>query len=670
MVISQFFDSLKVGLLFGYVSPLAFVLVVTLIKEAFDDIYRYKQDRKTNSEKYQKITSKGYVEVMSEDIRIGDLIELNQNERIPADMIVIKTLDDHGSLFVRTDQLDGETDWKLRKAPGLTQKVQLDELTSIQGFIQIDPPNKMIYEFKGVLRVGDGADNLHKEPLGLENTMWASTVLASKKVIGMVIYTGLETRSKLNSSRPKMKVGALDLELNLLSKILFFIMLLSAFIITALKGFNVNVLQTLITYFRFVVLLCCIIPISLRINLDLSKAVNSSQISKDKNIPETIVRNSTIPEELGRINYIFSDKTGTLTKNEMIFKQLSLEVDQFTHENLDNLKQIIQHECSKTDAPLLDVYRTHTDDNSKRIRRNRDKVIRDAVSAMTLCNNVTPIFDDNGEITYQASSPDEVALVKTAEGLNMRLISRTDKHIQIRNAVDTIEEYEILAIFPFSSETKRMGILLKNLIHGHIIFYLKGAENIMLKFVKDEYTGFIKENAENIASIGLRTLVLTQKLVPNDFYEKWLEEYKEALTSMGDRKKEVADVISKLENNMEFLVVTGVEGRFNFTIDLLQDNVKDTIESLRSAGINIWMLTGDKVETAICIAISTGIKNRKQNFFVIRDRSSEPEYVKKELEELLHACDTVLIIDGDCLEVALNQHEKLFFEASMKVRFN
>jgi phospholipid-translocating ATPase len=561
MVISQFFDVLRVGLFFGYVSPLVIVLCITMIKEALDDIYRYKQDRKTNSERYLKKTANGNVEVASEDIKVGDLIELNQNERIPADMIVIKSLDESGSLFVRTDQLDGETDWKLRKAPALTQKCSLDELVRIKGFIQIDPPNKMIYDFKGVLRISDDSDNLQKEPLSLENTMWASTVLASKKVVGMVIYTGLETRSKMNSSRPKMKVGALDLELNRLSKFLFFFMLLSAFIITALKGFRSNIKQTIITYFRFVVLLCSIIPISLRVNLDLSKAMNSRSISQDENIPGTIVRNSTIPEELGRINYIFSDKTGTLTKNEMIFKQLSLEVDQFTHENLDNLRQILQHECSKADAPLLDVYKTQTDDGgNKRIRRNRDKVIRDAVSAMTLCNNVTPTYDDNGEITYQASSPDEVALVKTAEGLNMRLISRTDKHVQIRNAVDTIEDYEVLAIFPFSSETKRMGILLRNMIHGHIIFYLKGAENVMLKYVKDEYTGFIKENAENIASIGLRTLVLTQKLVPNDFYETWKEEYNEALSSMGDRKKEVTDCIAKLENNMEFLAVTGVEG--------------------------------------------------------------------------------------------------------------
>jgi phospholipid-translocating ATPase len=563
MVVSQFFDALKVGFFFSYISPLAFVLLVTLVKEAFDDIFRYKQDRKTNSEQYNKLTSKGVVVVRSEDIKVGDFIELNQNERIPADMIVMKTADESGALFIRTDQLDGETDWKLRKAPALTQKIPFDEIYTIKGYIECDPPNKNIYEFKGVLRGYDRSETLKKEPLSLENTMWASTVLASKKAVGLVIYTGVETRAKMNSSRPKMKIGALDLELNRISKILFVIMVLSAFIITAMKGFTVSIPQTLVTFFRFVVLLCSIIPISLRVNLDLSKAVNSATISKDTNIPETIVRNSTIPEDLGRISYIFSDKTGTLTKNDMIFKQLALEVDQFTHEDFDNLRQILQHECHRSNAPLLDMYKSHATEfsTSKRIRRNRDKVIRDTITAMTLCNNVTPTYDDNEAITYQASSPDEVALVKTAEGLNMRLISRTDKRVHLKNANDVVEEYDVLALFPFSSETKRMGILLRNITHGHIIFYLKGAENIMLKFVKEEYTSFIKENAENIANIGLRTLVLSQKLVSNEFYEQWSKDYNEALSSMGDRKKEIADVIAKLENNMDFLAVTGVEGK-------------------------------------------------------------------------------------------------------------
>ncbi len=152
---------------------------------------------------------------------------------------------------------------------------------------------------------------------------------------------------------------------------------------------------------------------------------------------------------------------------------------------------------------------------------------------------------------------------------------------------------------------------------------------------------------------------MTHKIISQEFYEKWALEYDKALKSMGDRKALIQETISKLENNMDFLGVTGVE-------DLLQDNVKDTIESVRNAGIKIWMLTGDKVETATCIAISTGIKNKKQNFFVIRDRANEPNYVKSQLEEFEHKFDHVLIIDGDCLEVALNNHEKLFFEVSMK----
>ena len=110
---------------------------------------------------------------------------------------------------------------------------------------------------------------------------------------------------------------------------------------------------------------------------------------------------------------------------------------------------------------------------------------------MLLCNNVTPIISNENPdiITYQASSPDEIALVKFAEKLNMRLIYRTDKEIKIKNISGTIEEYNILANFPFSSDTKRMGIILQNKKYGHIIFYLKGAENVMMNFVKKEYVG-------------------------------------------------------------------------------------------------------------------------------------------------------------------------------------
>ena len=794
MVITQFFDALKVGFLFSYVAPLVFVLVVTLVKEAMDDIFRFKQDKITNSQEYTilKSESKGGVirtKVYSQDLKIGDIIEINQNQRIPSDMIILKTFDESGTVFIRTDQLDGETDWKLRKAPGFTQSLStVESLFDIKGHLEFDAPSKMIYEFKGVLYIYDKYSNCEnntsinnnpnldsnnacansiKEPLSLENTMWASTILASKKAVGIVINTGKENRCQMNSSNPKTKKGKLDLEVNYLTKVLFIIMLITALIITFLKGFRTSLLSMLLDFFRFVVLLCAIIPISLAVNLDISKAVNSARINRDTVIPETIARNSTIPEELGRIEYIFSDKTGTLTKNEMEFKKLAMENDIFGVDSLNDIKMILEDECKKFDASAMDIIHIQSENsnsvnlnslpddnislndsmgreysnsnrsktqlnsgNNKRIRRNRNKVIRDTISAMALCNNVTPIYEEGEDknnlndiiieeksrnssnsfekkdqktnfnkemeieidfenkldkkiyseierqeddlfklkkitkINYQASSPDEVALVKIAEDLNMTLIYRNDKEIKIKNANEVIEEYDVLANFPFSSDTKRMGILLRNKKHGHIIFYLKGAESVMEKFVKQEYKGYIRENAENLACLGLRTLVLTQKIISEEFYQKWSCEYNEARTSMDNRNEKIAEVLSKLEKNMDFLTVTGVE-------DLLQDDVCITIESLRNAGIKIWMLTGDKVETATCISISAGLKSKSDKLFYIRDRSQEKEYVLNELKKLEFSIrQTVMIIDGECLEVALNFHEKEFFEIAMKVIFN
>ena len=167
-------------------------------------------------------------------------------------------------------------------------------------------------------------------------------MLATNKILGIVIFTGLETRCKMNSSIPRTKKGKLDLELNSISKMLFIIMLIISLIITFIGGIRPNFL-TILNFFRFLVLFCAIIPISLATNLDIAKAINSYRINNDGEIYETIVRNSTIPEELGRITYIFSDKTGTLTQNEMNFKKLFLEEKQFSNENFDDLKIILKN---------------------------------------------------------------------------------------------------------------------------------------------------------------------------------------------------------------------------------------------------------------------------------------------------------------------------------------
>ena len=699
MSISQFFPDLKVGFLFTYISPLAFVVCVSMAKELYDDINRRIQDKKTNSSTINVLVysphKKEGVEIIQKcasDLLVGDIIELKKNTRVPADIVVLKTFNEanDNQAFIRTDQLDGETDWKLRKAPAMTQNMENSHFFTSDSYVECEPPSKLIYNFQGVVycKTENGPK---KEALNLENTMWASTVVASMKVIGIVIYTGKETRARMNSSTPKMKIGILDQELNKSNMYLFFIMFLLAFILASAKGFDSKFFYSFIKY---IILFCAIIPISLRVNLDVSKTYFSYVINRDKSIPETIARNSTIPEELGRISYVFSDKTGTLTKNEMVFKKIAMETEQFSEDSFNDLKSILTDECQVNDAPLLDLVNLDLKPNDeslsesliegsmgessgiekkrqKRFRRQRNKIIRDTITSMVLCNNVTPIRDeeDESKVSYQASSPDEVALVKFAETLNMRLIGRTDKEIKIKDSSDNIEEFEVLANFPFSSDTKRMGIILKNKKHGHIIYYLKGAENVMMKFVKKEYISYISENAENLATKGLRTLVLSQKLISQEDYNKWELEYNEALTSMENRQEKIANVVSKLENNMEFLCVTGVE-------DLLQDEVATTIDNLRNAGMKVWMLTGDKVETATCISISAGIKAKNHKIFTIRNDEFEHESVMadvqklkekfKEYQQKMNIESYIFIIDGDTLDLALKNCEEEFFLTTMQ----
>ena len=705
MSISQFIPELKVGFLFTYISPLAFVVCVSMAKELYDDINRRLQDKRINLSLINVLTfnkNQKKVEIIqkkSSELLVGDIIELKKDKRVPADIVVLKTFNESNDnqAFIRTDQLDGETDWKLRKAPGLTQTMDDMNYFINNNIVECEPPSKLIYNFEGVIKCCNNEGENKKEALNLENTMWASTVVASQKIIGIIIYTGKETRAKMNSSSPKVKIGILDDELNRSNVYLFIIMFILSLILSCAKGVDS---KFIFVFIKYIILFCAIIPIALRVNLDVSKTFFSYVINRDDSIPQTIARNSTIPEELGRISYVFSDKTGTLTKNEMIFKKIAMETEQFGEENFTDLQNILNDECQINNAPLLDILNlkqvnelnensfkdslegnslsesvgvgSYKHKRSRKIKRHRSKIIRDTITAMVLCNNVTPIIDENdtNNVTYQASSPDEVALVKFAESLNMKLTNRTDKEIKMIDAAHNTEEYEVLANFPFSSDTKRMGIILKNKDHGHIIYYLKGAENVMLKFVKKEYISYIAENAENLATKGLRTLVLTQKIISQEDFDNWNKEYNEALSSMENRKEKIAQTISKLENNMEFLCVTGVE-------DLLQDEVASTIDNLRNAGMKIWMLTGDKVETATCISISAGIKAKNQKIYTIKsdDINRETNSINDKIEKLkekfkeyqkkTEIAPHIFIIDGETLDLALKNCESDFFMTVM-----
>lgn len=619
--------------------------------------------------------------------QVGDIIIVEKDERVPADLVLLRTTEKTGTVFVRTDQLDGETDWKLRLAVPATQRLASDsELFKIRSSIYVEKPQRDIHSFIGTFSKEGGTE---EDSLDLENTLWANTVVAAGRATGMVVYTGCETRSVMNNSSPRSKVGLIDMEINNLTKLLFCAVIGLALVMMCLKGFNGPWYRYM---FRFVLLFSYIIPISLRVNLDMGKSYYSYKIQKDKEIQGTVVRSTTIPEELGRISYLLTDKTGTLTQNEMVFKKIHLGNVWYGQDTFDDVAAIIQSlnisEKSQLES-LSNVFST------PRSRRSDGWRIWEAVKAIAVCHNVTPINETNkngnangngdrhsptrsisiessksDDVNYQAASPDEIALVKWSEHVGLTLVARdldtmtlqmhnislgngctsfskqnntTDigsvstavtmlTNAESKDALDSVSsdygdstltldsiananllKYQILQMFPFTSESKRMGIIVRDVNSGEITFYLKGADIVMTSIV--EPNDWCHRECTNMAKEGLRTLVVAKKILTNDEYETFEQDYTNARLCVTDRGARVQAAIESLECNMDLLCLTGVE-------DCLQERVPQTLELLRKAGVKIWMLTGDKLETAQCIAKSSHLVESNQEIHVIKSVSS------------------------------------------------
>lgn len=650
MAISQFIPEIRIGFLYTYWGPLSFVLLVTGIREGVDDFRRGQRDKEVNNRLYKRLHHSGYELIPSRKIKVGDLIFVDQDERVPADMVLVRTTEKSGSCFIRTDQLDGETDWKLRLAVAETQKLKFDtDLFAIDACIYAEKPQRDIHTFIGTFRRVDNEPM--QDSLNIENSLWANTVVASGTALGLVIYTGKETRSSMNNSQPRSKVGLLDLEVNALTKILFLAVIGLALLMMILKGFQGPWYRYL---FRFVLLFSYIIPISLRVNLDMGKAFYSWSIMRDKEIPDTVVRSTTIPEELGRVAYLLSDKTGTLTENVMIFKKLHLGTAAYGTETFDEIRSLLVQAFTQTSTTGTN---SQTNQSSVgKMRRTLVTRIYEAAKAIALCHNVTPIHDPNQivdtKINYQASSPDEIALVSWTESVGLTLVERYTTTITLRTPHGSLMSFTVLQTFPFTSETKRMGIIVKDNQSGEITFYMKGADTVMSRIVL--YNDWLEEECGNMAREGLRTLVVAKRSMTEEQYNEFETRHQAAKLSLSERAARVAAVVESLERDMELLSVTGVEDR-------LQENVKPSLELLRNAGIRIWMLTGDKLETAICIAQSSRLVPRTQNIHVFGTTTSRTD-THQELNAFRRKTDSALIIRGESLELCLQYYEHEFME--------
>ncbi|KAA8493538.1 putative phospholipid-transporting ATPase IIB [Porphyridium purpureum] len=677
IALSQLIPALRIGLLSTYLAPLLFVLCVTLTKEAVDEYKRWVRDREVNNYEYDVLLpSRGNglgddrdrERVPSRNLSEGDIIVININERVPADVLLLRAFPSDGSgdgLFIRTDQLDGETDWKLRRAVQYTQKLDSDTaLFQAQAEVTAEAPRREIYDFMGkfILPERDG----YAEALSLENTLWANTVLASGHAVAMVMYVGRETRTMMNASSPRTKVGLFEHELNFLSKVLFVALALFALTLTALRGWYGDWWLYL---FRYMLLLSYIIPISLRVNLDMAKLVYAYMIEHDDKIPGCVVRSTDFPEELGRVGFLLSDKTGTLTQNQMAFKKLHLGAVLFTRDNISDIQRHAEliFGARSPNASSKGTEKVFAQEQEIRAAASTPKVVsakgnpsrvfnavQEALVAIGVTHNVTPV-EENGSRELQAASPDEVALIQFLETVGIELVSRTATTVQLAAvAQDRTRTLNVLYEFPFTSDAKRMGIVVQDAESGTITFYCKGADSVMDRIVK--YNDWLEEECGNLAREGLRTLVFAKRTLSQDEFDVFAQRWEQARLQTFNRKQALADVQRTLERDMQLICITGVE-------DKLQPNVRSTLEKLRHAGLRIWMLTGDKVETATCVAISSCLVERTQSMYSIVGVTNRLQ-VSTQLAEFQRMHNSVLIVDGVSLQTLLDHFPSEFVAAA------
>ena len=366
---------------------------------------------------------------------------------------------------------------------------------------------------------------------------------------------------------------------------------------------------------RFMILLYGIIPISLYITLEVIKIfqcvlvlnMDLRMYHQESDVPFNC-HTTTLNEDLGQVQYILSDKTGTLTQNVMGFVWASIAGDLYGRPDgsyppppFPNPKHV-PSDTAHTLAldPRMQQHLGHhysalangtpADPNA---RPPREEVSRFFIH-LALCNTVVPGQSQDGKIVYQASSPDEEALVQGAAYMGYQLISRSSDRIVVLYHGRQYE-YEVLAVLEFNSDRKRMSVIVKEKggggagggEGGRILVLCKGADTMVMTRIKTDGSMVpqVRKHLEEASLIGYRTLCIAQKELTLRQFDQWNQIYQQATINMSDREGAIAAASEKIESDMDLIGATAVE-------DKLQEGVPEAIESLSNAGIKVWVLTG------------------------------------------------------------------------------
>ncbi|XP_029987778.1 phospholipid-transporting ATPase IC [Sphaeramia orbicularis] len=600
--------------------PLLSVLSVRGLKDLANDMTRRRSDSAINSRPCDVLISQSFRNLQWKDLCVGDILRIHKDQIIPADLLLLCSSEPHSLCYVETADIDGETNLKYRQAPSATH----DELTSdpseeglsaFDGVVLCEEPNNRLYSFRGQLHWRGQTLLLDNDHILLRGTILRNTEFA----YGMALYMGADTKILKNSGKLRVKKTQMEKVLNRIVIGIVLSLLLAALLLAIGSGVFASqvmsqseVLSALVVdgnpaytgflaFWSYIILLSPAMPIALYISFEMIHTVHSFFIGWDldmfwqkENRPAQ-ARNTSLNEELGQVGYLLSDKTGTLTQNCLLFRQCCIageiygdaSVSAEDTEPMDLSWNPFSCGGLFMSAPSL----------VERLREQQCPDSRQFLSALALCHTVMAEWKNDIPV-YQAASPDEEALVSAARELGWVFLSRTRDFIIVSELGET-RKYQLLALLDFTSKRRRMSVLVRE-PEGGLKLYCKGADIVILERLQKDcpHQERTERALELFAQSCLRTLCIAVRSVPEASWEQWSKTLSQsAVMTIADREALLEKLYDQMERELQLLGLTAIEDR-------LQEGVPETIALLQQAGLNVWVLTGDKKETAVNIGYS------------------------------------------------------------------
>ncbi|OON21187.1 phospholipid-translocating P-type ATPase, flippase [Opisthorchis viverrini] len=658
----------------AFVALFVISLFISLIKEAVYDIFRHIQDKRLNNQRFSvldfdlEFSKLVWTRSISSRLRAGHVLRCVANQEIPCDMVLLASSEPNREVRLTTNNLDGETSVKTHFALSKTHEVyrkilsMFPEDVEIRDVTQFKPvivsvayeaPNADLNRFEGNLIMVDSTEGESSIPILMENIVFrGSRIYNTSSAIGLVVYTGKDTKLSMNSRKNARKYGSREGKLSFLLALCFAAYLFICVLLTILSTvwdtnqtipmwFSVLKPPTRYAYVKtavsFSFIAIYLLGVILQVTVDLQLVVNSYLITHDPYLFDTqkgigsSANTVDITDELGQVEFLFSDKTGTLTLNELNLRACSIFLDNSVF--WINDRKIYQGRKrtvhSDEECAQQTIFGNAVFPNVVELNDGLPKTLGEFLTVVLLCHTVeirnhsSPVSGKNP--TYMATSSDEKALVEGAAKLGLVLIStdpdpekagarrlvikRQPRQIAEDNDGDCItsaptEEYVIDATLEFDPQRKQMTVMVRY-PDGTFHIHSKGAETRLLEpkicsQSSSELRTLALERANEFGRSGLRTLMYATRQVDSAEYHELLGERERAMRQFGEaRRQALKTSTERIESGLSVLAVTGVE-------DKLQPGVQECLINLREAGIKVWVLTGDKEETAVTVSQSSG----------------------------------------------------------------